>query len=189
MPSPETVVNVLVSVWQGIEPSSYTCRYARSFLAAEKLRDAQWWDATLAGFQIPEPMEFRPQSLTAPSTIPSVTRQHPTTPAATTRLPSPPLATQDLTVSQSAPSPLTTSPGMDSTPMPRGGNQQLLRSASAREDAELNQRVLAERRGLPTTIDGFKSHPLYILERHIGRYQGLKPSARKAGLHRYHFYP
>ena len=32
--------------------------------------------------------------------------------------------------------------------------------------------------------DGFRSHPEYLLERHIGKYEGLRPEARKLGLHR-----
>lgn len=40
-----------------------------------------------------------------------------------------------------------------------------------REDAELEQKVVRERSGLPTTIDGFRCHPLYVLERHITKYQ------------------
>ena len=56
--------------------------------------------------------------------------------------------------------------------------------AAAREDADLAQRAQQAKRGLPTTIDGFKSHPVYVLERHIAKYQALRPEAKKCGLHR-----
>jgi xeroderma pigmentosum group C-complementing protein len=42
---------------------------------------------------------------------------------------------------------------------------------SAREEAELEQRAAAQVSALPTTIEGFKTHSLYMLERHIGKYQ------------------
>lgn len=53
-----------------------------------------------------------------------------------------------------------------------------------REDAEMEEKVLAERRGLPTSIEGFKHHPLVILQRHITKYQALMPGAPVLGLHR-----
>jgi hypothetical protein len=56
--------------------------------------------------------------------------------------------------------------------------------AESREDAELQQRELSERHGLPKTIEGFRKHPLYVLERHISRYQSLMPGTAKLGLHR-----
>lgn len=58
------------------------------------------------------------------------------------------------------------------------------KSHGCREDAELQERVTAEKRGLPNTVDGFKRHPLFILERHITKYQALEPGTKKAGLHR-----
>jgi hypothetical protein len=40
-----------------------------------------------------------------------------------------------------------------------------------REEAELSSRVTAQAAGLPTTIGGFKGHPLYVLARHVVKYQ------------------
>eukprot|EP00955_Chlamydomonas_euryale_P072057 361277-Chlamydomonas_euryale.AAC.2 len=40
-----------------------------------------------------------------------------------------------------------------------------------REDAELRQRVAAAMSNLPTSIDGFKNHPVYVLKRHISKYE------------------
>jgi xeroderma pigmentosum group C-complementing protein len=56
--------------------------------------------------------------------------------------------------------------------------------AAAREDRELEARAAAERRGLPTTVAGFKAHAEFVLARHVGRHQALAPGARAAGVHR-----
>lgn len=56
--------------------------------------------------------------------------------------------------------------------------------AERREDAELAQQEVKERTSLPKTIDGFKRHPVYVLKRHISRYQGLTPGASQLGVHR-----
>jgi xeroderma pigmentosum group C-complementing protein len=42
---------------------------------------------------------------------------------------------------------------------------------AAREDAELSARAAQQAAGAPTTVDGFKGHPLYVLQRHITKYQ------------------
>jgi xeroderma pigmentosum group C-complementing protein len=62
--------------------------------------------------------------------------------------------------------------------------QQLAQVADKREDAELEQAALRQRHMLPKTIEGFKKHPLYVLKRHITKYQGLKPGTAPLGLHR-----
>ncbi|GIL94232.1 hypothetical protein Vretimale_488 [Volvox reticuliferus] len=63
-----------------------------------------------------------------------------------------------------------------------GGNGADLRAA--REAAELQHRGLSQLQGLPTSIEGFKSHPLYVLKRHIGKYEALRPGTVPLGLHR-----
>ena len=60
----------------------------------------------------------------------------------------------------------------------------LAQLAESREEAELEQRALRERSQLPKTIDGFKKSTVYVLERHIARYQGLKPGTKRLGLHK-----
>ena len=57
--------------------------------------------------------------------------------------------------------------------------------AAEREDRELEERAQRAKQGLPTTLDGFKAHSVYVLERHIGRYQALQPGAKKKGFHRW----
>jgi hypothetical protein len=42
---------------------------------------------------------------------------------------------------------------------------------AAREDAELSARAAQQAAGPPTTVEGFKGHPLYVLQRHITKYQ------------------
>ncbi|CAL8469198.1 g8739 [Coccomyxa elongata] len=70
------------------------------------------------------------------------------------------------------------------------GSQRVLDMMLAREDAELQQKFSSELADIPNTIPAFKSHPRYVLERHIGRYQALKPGTTKLGLHRGEaFYP
>ena len=45
------------------------------------------------------------------------------------------------------------------------------RLRSQREDQELQRRASSLMQDLPTTIEGFKAHPLYILKRHLTKYQ------------------
>lgn len=42
---------------------------------------------------------------------------------------------------------------------------------AAREEAELSYRALSQLHGLPASIDGFKTHPLYVLKRHVTKYE------------------
>ncbi|BDA45057.1 probable DNA repair protein complementing XP-C cells homolog [Coccomyxa sp. Obi] len=81
--------------------------------------------------------------------------------------------------------------GRKAQPLPASkGSQRVLDMVSAREDAELQQKFSSELADIPNTIPAFKSHPRYVLERHIGRYQALKPGTTKLGLHRGEaFYP
>ncbi|KAK9908106.1 hypothetical protein WJX75_002826 [Coccomyxa subellipsoidea] len=73
---------------------------------------------------------------------------------------------------------------------PTKGQQRVADFVAAREDAELQQKFSSELQDIPNTIPAFKSHPRYVLERHIGRYQALKPDTAKLGLHRGEpFYP
>jgi hypothetical protein len=65
-----------------------------------------------------------------------------------------------------------------------GSASLLAQLADRREEAELEQRALQERRELPQTIEGFKRSCVYVLERHITRYQGLEPGTKRLGLHR-----
>lgn len=43
---------------------------------------------------------------------------------------------------------------------------------------------MVDRAALPTTLEGFKKHPLYVLQRHIPRYAALSPGSKSVGLHR-----
>ncbi len=46
-----------------------------------------------------------------------------------------------------------------------------------REEAELATRVTAQMAGLPTSLAAFKGHPLYVLARHVGKYQVRRGAA------------
>jgi xeroderma pigmentosum group C-complementing protein len=38
---------------------------------------------------------------------------------------------------------------------------------------------------VPSTIDAFRTHASFVLDRHIPRYQAVRPGAAKAGMHRW----
>ncbi|KAL0038560.1 hypothetical protein WJX77_010735 [Trebouxia sp. C0004] len=164
-----------------------TQRYTGSVLAADKLRDNAWWEQTLKPLRKHEvaatTLHHKAQQLPA-----ALQDAHYTQPSQA--------AGSDLTSPQgrspAALPPLAAVSGAES-----GADDKTIKLASwaaelalKREDAELNQRAASERRGLPSNVEGFKHHPVYILERHIGRYFALKPGTKKAGMHRGEgFYP
>ncbi|KAK9823314.1 hypothetical protein WJX72_001861 [[Myrmecia] bisecta] len=151
-----------VVAFAGQGAKDVTQRYVASFAAAEKLRDGKWWEQTLKPLRASEV---------------AATQQH--------------HRAQHVS-------------GMHSTAAGSagagigggGGNAGAAAGASAkgmaaaeemrrkREDEELREKITAEKRALPTTIDGFRRHTAFVLERHISKYQALKPGAKKAGLHR-----
>jgi len=61
----------------------------------------------------------------------------------------------------------------DDKAAPAAGGEGLSGAAlrAAREEAELSARAAQQAAGAPTTVEGFKGHPLYVLERHITKYQ------------------
>lgn len=63
-----------------------------------------------------------------------------------------------------------------------GGEE--LKVMEAREEKELESLALADRRSLPSTVEGFRKHPLFALHRHIGKYQVLRPGSKPLGMHR-----
>ena len=65
-----------------------------------------------------------------------------------------------------------------------GGGGSTIDIVAAREDKELQQKAISERHDLPTTIEGFKAHPRFMLHRHISKYQALRPGAKPMGMHR-----
>ncbi|KAK9840463.1 hypothetical protein WJX74_010195 [Apatococcus lobatus] len=131
-----------------------TQRYVSSYVTAEKHRDGLWWDETLRPLRAHQVAATRHHEAQHPQAGPSST----SAPAAGQPQAAPSHA-QAVTVKEEE-------------------------MRSQREDAELQQRVALEKRGMPTTVDGFKVHPMYVLERHIGKYQALAPGTKKSGLHR-----
>jgi xeroderma pigmentosum group C-complementing protein len=57
-------------------------------------------------------------------------------------------------------------------------------SLAAREDDELARRQLAHEHSVPSSMEGFRAHSVYVLERHVPKHQALKPGAQPCGRHR-----
>ena len=53
-----------------------------------------------------------------------------------------------------------------------------------REDAEFKTLGAQEQVSAPATVSGFKTHPLYVLQRHITKFQALQPGTTPAGAHK-----
>ena len=66
----------------------------------------------------------------------------------------------------------------------QGGRIEQAKAIVAQEERELEERVKMENRTLPSSIEGFKRHPIFVLKRHIGKYQALKPESKIVGSHR-----
>jgi len=53
------------------------------------------------------------------------------------------------------------------------------------EDMEEKERLDLQSRGLeedlPTSLDGFRRHPFFVLEKHVRKYEGLKPDTKVVG--------
>ena len=41
-----------------------------------------------------------------------------------------------------------------------------------------------EQQEAPKTLAGFKTHPLYLLQRNIGKYQAITPGTTPCGMHK-----
>ncbi|KAA6419983.1 MAG: DNA repair complementing XP-C cells-like [Trebouxia sp. A1-2] len=158
-----------------------------SVLAADKLRDNAWWEQTLKPLRKHE---------VAATTLHHKAQQLPAAlQEADEHLPGQ-TAGSDLKNPQGRP-PAALTPAAEVSGATCGADDKTSKLAARaaelalkREDAELNQRAVSERRGLPSNVEGFKHHPVYVLERHIGRYFALKPGTKKAGMHRGEgFYP
>ena len=53
-----------------------------------------------------------------------------------------------------------------------------------REDAEFRSKGAVEQQEAPKTLTAFKTHPLYILQRNIGKYQAITPGTNPCGMHK-----
>ena len=54
-----------------------------------------------------------------------------------------------------------------------------------REDAEFESRAAAEQVGAPASVAAFKAHPLYVLRRHVSKFQALEPGTAPVGTHKW----
>lgn len=137
-----------------------TRRYTSSFVAAEQQREGEWWDATLRPFRSKEvaAMHAAARGSSAPIAVP------PGSPPAGAQ---PAFGRRDVSHNKQV-----------------KGKDAVHSMASKREDLELEAWAAAERRSLPTTIEGFRSHDTFVLARHIGKYQVLRPGSKTLGTHR-----
>lgn len=187
-----------VVAFQGGTPKDVTRRYVSSFPAVAKQRDEAWWCATMAalrqaGRHMPAAMAAaaaseangcHPEGAAGAAVVDEAGTSH------VGLAPAP--KQQQQVVKPSAPhnAPTTTKapPSVPSAPpaQPHPGlnptSEDQLRLA--REEAELASRAAAQAAALPTTIDAFKQHPLYVLERHITKYCALVPGAKPLGAHK-----
>ncbi|KAL0052801.1 hypothetical protein WJX82_007986 [Trebouxia sp. C0006] len=158
-----------------------TQRYTGSVLAADKLRDNAWWEQTLKPLRKHE---------VAATTLHHKVQQLPAALQDTNGHQPGQAAESDLKSPQGRSPAALPHPAAVSGATSRADDKTSKFAATAaelalkREDAELSQRAASERRGLPSNVEGFKHHPVYVLERHIGRYFALKPGTKKAGMHR-----
>lgn len=192
-----------------------TQRYVGSVLAADKMRDNAWWEETLKplrkhevaattqhhkALQLNQSQQGSPAAAAHSTQSAEADRKY--LPGAEGQLPAALYHSAEQGQHPTA-LPHSATQGPLPTALPilagpsRGGHGTDTKTAARaaelvkkREDAELSQRAASERQGLPSNVEGFKHHPVFVLERHISRYFALKPGTKKAGMHRGEaFYP
>ncbi|PSC69590.1 DNA repair complementing XP-C cells-like protein [Micractinium conductrix] len=134
-----------------------TQRYTSSWLAAEKMRDEEWWRLTLA------PLRQREEAA---------------------RLASAANAGASPGGSALQAGPVAAKAAQRQQQRAAAAGRQEAKLAADREDAELAEREQRERATLPHTLEGFKAHQVYVLDRHIPKHQAIRPGAKRQGLHR-----
>lgn len=153
------------------EVKDVTNRYVSSMLGLQKVRDASWWEATMAGFS------GRPTAGSGGEAGPS--GQGVSTPAVTEAKAYPNGSGGDVAAPSAGGGAGSShrglvAHGVHGTQARRGGSSALPEPSelrAKREDAELHQKAMSQMQGLPTSLEGFKAHPTYILKRHIGKYE------------------
>lgn len=164
-----------------VDVKDVTGRYTSSMLALQKLRDGQWWESLL---EVLSGTRARSIASTSPhSTLPVYnslgSRPH-----------------RDASITPSSVDALAIAAGPPSSGPSRadgaiaGATQHpplpssVHRPPADREDEELKLRVASQLQCLPTSIEGFKTHPLYVLKRHLTKYQTLRPGTSLLGTHK-----
>ncbi|KAK9845720.1 hypothetical protein WJX81_000463 [Elliptochloris bilobata] len=150
-----------------------TLRYVPDLRAVEKLRDAQWWTATLA--------PLRGTATTAAAGASAHGAAHGlSTPHA-----------QGGADGRRAPPGSGGNGGGGGTAgggsgggSGQGRGRDAAQLVAAREDEELRERRQAQDNDIPNTLPMFKAHPRYVLQRHLGTYQALREGAVSVGLHK-----
>jgi hypothetical protein len=140
---------------QGGAAKDVTRRYSRNYQAALKHRDEEWWAATMRALRGAAGAHLPPALRASVSAGGGVGAQVPVSAAAA--------------AAAAGPSGSQAAAGGSGGGAVAEGDSAALRAK--REDAELSHREAAHRRGVPNTIEGFKGHSLYVLQRHISKYQ------------------
>lgn len=186
-----------------------TKRYAANFIAASKHRDEAWWRAALAAAK-PEALppllraQLRAAAAAAPAAasggagggavaagVASASGSGHTTATSVAIVG----ASTSGAARASGPSSTVVAASTASASYIAAGRGVAVASAStladasvaatlraAREDAEMEERIISQRRGMPMSIEGFKCHPEYILTRHVPKYAALVPGTQPIGL-------
>ncbi|GAX72825.1 hypothetical protein CEUSTIGMA_g280.t1 [Chlamydomonas eustigma] len=158
------------------EVKDITSRYASSTLTVQRLRDDAWWTSLLSSLNLksnPHGGESSSSTQNGRSLTAPMLHQSKSQPASSQGL--------DIGQSRQVASKAITNTDEQTAPRDRPTFSAL---RSKREDAELQQRSASHMQGLPATIEAFKSHPVYILKRHLTKYQALRPGSTLLGTHK-----
>ena len=154
----------------GVDIKDVTGRYTSSLLTLQRLRDGTWWESLLSALsQAPDSADARTGGGGGESSTAVPPRNG--APGAPTP------GSHPTNVGRSDSSSDATISG------PRPPPQPMVHPAD-REDQELRLKVSSQMQVLPTSIEGFKTHPLYILKRHLTKYQALRPGSSLLGSHK-----
>lgn len=140
---------------QGGAPKDVTRRYAANYMATLKHRDEGWWGATMRAVRLPSahlPPRLRAEVEEAAALAGSA-------------------AGGDGGSAETAAGGRDGGGGGGLGGGGKGSEGSAAVLRSKREDAELEHREAVHKQGVPRTIEGFKGHALYVLKRHIGKYQ------------------
>ena len=147
---------------EGGEARDVTRRYVGSALGLQKLRDERWWAATLKAHASAR----RPRCQGSGRGVGDG-------PAAGTDAAGPivPSVGHRVAAGSAGPLPAAAPPRAGSDEAAGSGGKAAADVRAKREDDELQLRSASQMLGLPTSLEGFKTHPLYILKRHLTKYQ------------------
>ena len=154
------------------EARDVTRRYVGSALGLQKLRDERWWAATLKAYASARGARCRGNGRGGGDGRGVEERLAAGTAVAGSAGPSAGGVRGHRAAAGSAgPLPAATPPRAGSDEAAGSGGKAAADVRAKREDDELQLRSASQMLGLPTSLEGFKTHPLYILKRHLTKYQ------------------